>query len=207
MFLPTEYSSINPYQFEINRNSVALQVPLCSNSQYIGCTAKAEFNLPYTDWSIPDGTYLNFSVLGNHDACASVLCKNDPTSPSNPGSCSFVITGDVGDRIYVVGFSGHAAGFQATYNMKITCPSQYPHDSKVHVKREKSSFAQCPPADPTKVNLGQYVLSYKLIAICKSCYTRNCANLTEDPRCDEVCCFHLPRPKSILKHFLQLPSN
>jgi len=152
-FLPTEYSSINPYQFEINRNSVALQMPLCSAAEYTGCTASVEFNLPFTDWSIPDGTYLNFTVLGSGDACSSVLCSNDPKNPTTPGSCSFVIQASAGDRIYVVGISGRAAGFQATFNMKIDCSDtvqQHPPRS-VSNHREKSGLAQCPPqADPTK---------------------------------------------------------
>jgi len=152
LFLPTEYSSINPYQFEINRNSVALQMPLCSAIQYQGCTASVEFNLPFTTWSIDDGTYLNFTVLGKGDACGSVLCSNNPTSPSNPGQCSFTIGDSAGDRIYVVGTSGRAAGFQATFNTKITCPktkhAQSHHSSKAI---EKSGLLQCPPqADPTK---------------------------------------------------------
>jgi len=152
-FLPTEYSSINPYQFEINRNSVALELPLCSTTHYIGCTATLEFNLPFTEWSIPDGTYLNFTALGIGDNCATVLCRNDPNSPTMPGICSFVFQKDVGDRIYVVGVSGRAAGFQATFNMKIVCPAEGSETSKAsaYVYKDKSNLAQCPlKADPTK---------------------------------------------------------
>jgi len=157
IYLPTEYSSITPYQFEINRNYVALEMPLCGTTQYVGCTFKVEFNLPFTGWSIADGTYLNFTVTGNGDACATTLCQNDPTS-NDPGSCSFVYQSKMGDRIFVVGLSGRAAGFQATFNMKTTCssvdsPKQVPTGTLNHL--EKSGFTACPQADPTKrfVNL------------------------------------------------------
>jgi len=156
-FLPTEYSSITPYQFEINKNTVALQMPLCSGgSQYNGCNVSAGFNLPFTGWSIPDGTYLNFSVIGNGDACGTVLCKNNPTDPASPGTCSFIYQSKMGDRLYIVGTSGRAAGFQATFNMKITCPKSSSASFSPIRLHEKSGLSQCPQqADPTKryVNL------------------------------------------------------
>jgi len=152
-FLPTEFSSINPYQFEINRNTVSLQMPLCSASQYVGCTALVGFNLPFTGWSLDDGTYLNFTVMSDGDACGTVLCRNDPTSPTVPGTCSFVIKSNIGARIFVSGVSGRAAGFQATFNMKISCPVQPLLDDSALKRetRENSGLAQCPQqADPTK---------------------------------------------------------
>jgi len=60
----------------------------------------------------------------------------------------------MGDRVYVVGTSGRAAGFQATFNMKIVCPKQFIQQYSVAAKsqqRERSGLAQCPQrADPTK---------------------------------------------------------
>jgi len=159
IFLPTEFSSINPYQFDINKNSVALSMPLCSPSQFDGCTLIAEFNLPFTRWSIPDGTYLNFTLMGNGDACGAVLCKNNPSDPKSQTNCSFVYNPRMGDRIYAIGTSGRAAGFQATFNMKINCPvTPPPKPVRAHARPEKSGLAACPVAEPTKrfVNILSY---------------------------------------------------
>jgi len=152
VFMPTEYSSISPYQFEINKNTVALQMPLCSVSSYNGCTMTINVNLPFTGWSMPDGTYLNFTVYGNGDACGMVLCRNTPTDLNHPTNCSFVYESKMGDRIYVLGISGRAAGFQATFNMRIKCPGSLTNTTAAtRIHREKSGLLECPEkADPTK---------------------------------------------------------
>jgi len=62
----------------------------------------------------------------------------------------------MGDRIFVSAFSGRAAGFQATFNTKITCSSDGPVKVKPTLNNlEKSGLAACPQADSTKrfVNL------------------------------------------------------
>lgn len=141
---------MTPFQFEINKRSVALQMPLCSGTPYNGCNMTVDFNLPFTAWSIPDGTYLNFTVMGNGDSCDAVLCKNNPADPHNPAICSFIYQEKMGDRIYVIGSSGRAAGFQATFNMKIYCPTFSAMQTAVHHRNEHSGLLACPQADPTK---------------------------------------------------------
>jgi len=152
-FLPMSYSSLVPYQFEINRKTVSLQMTLCSTTQYTGCTANLFFNLPFTPWSVPDGTFLNFTAFTSSDSCGTQLCANKPDDAKSPNSCSFTISSSMGDRIFVVGRSGNSAGFQATFVMNITCPSNHleslPKET-VEPPRPKSGLSACPPADPTK---------------------------------------------------------
>jgi len=113
---------MKPFLFSTEIRTFSLQIDLCNAKIYTGCTMVAAFNLPFTDWSIPDGTYVNFTLSGDGDSCASVPCQNDAES-SVPNTCSFVYNPLLGRRLYVVGEAGLSAGFQATFSMEIIrCP-------------------------------------------------------------------------------------
>jgi len=122
-FLPTEYSSNTPLQFDVERVNFALSMALCNETLYQGCTMTAVFNLPFTAWSIEDGTYTQFRVAGIGDDCATIACQNDYRAPQRPNECAFVYNTRLGNRLVAYGESGRSAGFQATFNMKIVCPS------------------------------------------------------------------------------------
>jgi hypothetical protein len=123
-FLPTTYSSRQPFLFSTNNHDFALEMTLCKPDVYTGCTMVATVNLPFTDWSIDDGTYVNFTIYGEGDGCAKPICTSDPNA-AIPNTCAWTYDASYGSRLYAVGSSGISAGFQATYNMEImNCPYQ-----------------------------------------------------------------------------------
>jgi len=129
-FLPTEYASVLPYQFDIQRRTFSLEMALCDAQVYAGCTMTAYLNLPFTRWSVPDGTYANYSIYGEGDNCGLAACTNNPASP-DPFACVFAFNPRLGTKLYAVGVAGNAGGFQATFNMKIVCPANNPGKARV----------------------------------------------------------------------------
>jgi len=116
---------------------------LCDTDIYKGCTMEASINLPFTAWSIPDGTYVNYTLVGEGDSCSAVHCKNDLSSKGHPGRCTFTYHPRIGRRIYAVGDAGLSAGFQATFNMEVTdCPNEELKPSEVEelVRRRKQKI-------------------------------------------------------------------
>jgi len=125
---------------------------LCNESIYDGCAITTTFSLPFTAWSVADGTFASYSVAGSGDRCASIACKNDPNADNFPNACSFIYNKNIGARLYAFGTVGRAGGFQATFQMKITCP--HLHEKRIPPPRTPkipSGLADCPiTALPTK---------------------------------------------------------
>jgi len=150
ILLPMEYSALNPYQFDTQRRTWAIKMQLCSAQIYVGCQFKATINTPFTDWSLADGTYSNYSVFGVSDGCTKPLCSNTPNG-TDPFSCTFAYSAGHGSTLFAQGVTGLSAGFQATFNMRITCPPG--HVFKTNVVEppvDKKLLAACPVADTSK---------------------------------------------------------
>jgi hypothetical protein len=148
-FLPTEYSSYTPFQFDLDRTSFALKLDLCNVTLYTGCVVTSVLNLPFTRWNVADGTFALFRVSGSTNDCPTIACQNDPNAALNPNQCSFVYDPSLGSSLFVYGNAGKSAGFQATFNAKISCPAK-PFIPKPE-KREPSGLTACPTTVlPTK---------------------------------------------------------
>jgi len=143
VFLPTEYSGTEPFQFDTNSRSVNLEISLCESEVYQGCDFDAVINLPFTEWSIPDGTYVNYTIVGGSN-CGTTLCKNDPTV-DNPFLCHFKLPKLDSPKLYMIAQSGRSAGFQATFSLRINCSSQNikEKEKKISVIQSDESIA-CP---------------------------------------------------------------
>jgi len=153
VFFPTEYSSLSPFQFDVERNSFAVEMDLCNATIYHGCTMTAVLNLPFTLWSIDDGTFAAFQIAGEGDGCANPVCKNDPNGATRPNSCSFVYRSAMGAKLYASGIAGRSAGFQATFNMQITCPPGHSPTLATPKETPKPSPFVCPVAPGSKRSL------------------------------------------------------
>jgi len=116
---------------------------LCNQTLYAGCNITSVLNLPFTRWSIPDGTFASFRVSGSANDCPTIACQNNPNAATNPNQCSFIYDPSLGTSLYVYGSAGKSAGFQATFNAKISCPVK-PVIPKA-VVREPSGLTACPP--------------------------------------------------------------
>jgi len=148
-FLPTQYSTLKPFQFDIERRTFALSIQLCAPAVYTGCQMTATVNCPFTPWAVEDGTYTNFTVSSAADNCAAVICQNNAKATSNPNRCSFVYNPSYGPRLYVTGTAGNAAGFQGTFNLEVNCTkkSEIPEKNFYGL----NTMAPCPAsADTTK---------------------------------------------------------
>jgi len=153
-FLPTEYSSIVPFQFDAERTVFAIELQLCDTTIYQGCNMTATLNLPFTQWSVDDGTYVAFQIADQADNCATPLCSNNPAFSSSPNTCSFIYKPAIGTRLFAYGTAGRSAGFQATFNMKIDCSHPMPTPEPTIVKSTSKAPAACPtPFSPSKRSL------------------------------------------------------
>jgi len=149
-FLPTEYSSQTPFQFDVERNTFAIQVDICNESLYNGCNFTAVLNLPFTGWSMDDGTFITFQVGGIADGCLATLCRNNPAATTNPNTCSFIYQQSYGSKLYIYGSAGRSAGFQSTFNMKVNCAPRQPY-VPITEPRPKAIPTACPIAfSPSK---------------------------------------------------------
>lgn len=117
-FLPTEYANQAPLTFGSNL-ALNIELQLCTEDAYIGCDFEAYINVPFAPWSLGDGIYVNYTILGNSD-CSAVLCTNDPTA-ADPYACKFKLPRLNSPKLYMSSISGNAPIFSATFNMKITC--------------------------------------------------------------------------------------
>jgi len=148
-----------------------MQMSLCSAETYKGCMFEGYINLPFTDWSISDGTYVNYTIVGQDD-CSQILCQNNPVG-HDPFSCIFKLGTLNSQKLYLRTLSGRSPGFQATFSMRITCttpavsikpivshsglstcPSKYEHSQRIVRIIETNSVKTSPKtSDSQKYSL------------------------------------------------------
>jgi len=160
VFLPTEYSSIEPFLFDTNSRNVNMEISLCSSDIYLGCDFDAFINLPFTEWSIPDGTYVNYTIVGGSN-CGTTLCTNNPTG-SNPFLCHFKLSKLDSPKLYMIALSGRSAGFQATFNLRIKCPN-----SNINKKEDKIEISGT-PSDESITCPGTFQNSQRIVRVVES---------------------------------------
>jgi len=141
LFVPVEFSAINPFLYDTNIRDINMLLNLCDSSLYDGCHATAFLNLPFTPWSISDGTYINYYITDDLSGCGDILCSNN-ASDIDPFTCQFDITNKIGDKLYLISSAGHAAGFQATFNMRLDCQNRI--TGKTNNTYGKTNLGNCP---------------------------------------------------------------
>jgi hypothetical protein len=118
-FLPTEYSPNEAIVYDINQRNYNMQMQLCNINDYQGCLFEAYLNIPFQDWSIPNGVYVQYSVVGGIN-CNQVFCSNN-INTNTPQNCSFYLPGNITNSLYLVSQAGNTVALTATFSLKINC--------------------------------------------------------------------------------------
>jgi len=118
-FIPTEYSPNSAIIYDINNLNYNMRMDLCNVNVYAGCRFNAYMNIPFEEWSIPNGVYSQYSIVGG-DNCNTLLCSNDLNSAS-PQNCSFYLPKNFTDNLYLVSQAGITVSLSATFSLQIDC--------------------------------------------------------------------------------------
>jgi len=121
-FLPTEFVPNQAILYEASNLNYNMRMNLCDVNFYAGCLFQAYMNFPFEEWSIPNGVYSQYSIIGG-DNCNTVLCSNDINSKS-PQNCSFYLPKNFTNDIYLVSRAGITVSLSATFSLKINCNAQ-----------------------------------------------------------------------------------
>jgi hypothetical protein len=161
-FLPTEFvpQKALEYAGEGNGNTINLRADLCDASYYQNCYFEANVNTPFNEWSLQNGVYVKFSIIGGVN-CDRVYCSND-LSAANPQNCSFFLDPNNGPTLYYISTAGASTDIPATFNLRIDCgvlgnstfsnytggcPSFY-NTTKKDVKIEQPASVETSPYNP-----------------------------------------------------------
>jgi len=118
-FIPTEYSPNSAIIYDINNLNYNMRMDLCNVDVYEGCLFEAYMNIPFEQWSISNGVYSQYSVVGG-DNCNTLLCSNDLNS-NTPQNCSFYLPKNFTNELYLVSQAGITVSLSTTFSLKINC--------------------------------------------------------------------------------------
>jgi len=165
-FLPTEFVPESPLNYTADQ-SIALKINLCNVNLYSSCLFTAKVDSPFELWSIRNGLYVKFSIIGGQN-CNKVYCSNNIESPENK-NCSFYLPPNTDSAVlYFVSQSGQGTSLPSTFNLQIDCKqkgnssvSNYtqgcPIDYQYTKKNIKISFPQSVKTSPYYPKTFQFV--------------------------------------------------
>jgi len=118
--IPTTFSPNEGITYSSNDRTFNLQMDLCDEAIYENCLFTAEMNLPFSEWSVDNGIYTSYAIIGGNN-CNTLLCSNDINSQT-PEICQFYLPSNLGSTVlYMVSESGITASLISTFNLRINC--------------------------------------------------------------------------------------